>query len=104
MSAWVLIVQPQAERDMLEIGERIAAAAGEAVALKWILAFERSILNLCDNPHIGAESDFLGKGRRRLVLRPYLIVYRVEAPYTVRIIRVVDGRQDLPAVFANVED
>ncbi len=89
---------------MLEIGERLETAPGQAVARKWILAFERSILNLSDNPYIGAESDLLGKGRRRLVVWPYLIVYRVRAPKTVRIIRVVDGRQDLPRIFDNVED
>lgn len=89
---------------MLEIGERLETQAGRTAALKWISAFERAILNLSDNPFLGAQSDLLGAGRRRLVLRPYLIVYRLVAPDLVKVLRVVDGRRDLPALFSKTDE
>ena len=104
MSHWRLVIQPQAERDMLSIGEHLEAAAGRATAQKWIGAFERAMLALEDNPYLGTESEFIGAGRRRLVVRPYLIVYRIDGPKSVRILRVIDGRRDLPRLFREVRD
>jgi plasmid stabilization system protein ParE len=104
MSQWRLSIQPQAERDMRAIGEHLEKAAGPTTARTWTIRFETAILSLTDNPYLGAESDLLGAGRRRLVIRPYLIVYRVIEPEVIRIIRVVDGRRDLPRLFRNVGD
>ena len=67
MSAWVLRVQPQAERDLIKIGARLENVAGRRVAHKWMITFEQAILGLGENPFLGAESDLLGEGRRRLV-------------------------------------
>lgn len=89
---------------MTALGERLELAAGSRVAHKWIAAMEQAILSLGDNPWLGAESDLLGKGRRRLVLRPYLIVYRIVEPDTVLIVRVVDGRRHLPSIGFAGED
>ena len=74
MSGWALQVLPQAERDLLEIGERLEGSGGRDVARKWLLAIEQAIVSLGDNPYLGTESDLIGEGRRRLILRPYLIV------------------------------
>jgi plasmid stabilization system protein ParE len=104
VSRWTLEILPQAERDMLAIGEYLESVAGRAAAHEWIAAFESAILSLADNPHLGAESDLLGAGRRRLVVRPYLIIYRANDPDEVRVIRVVDGRRDLPRLFDSAAD
>jgi plasmid stabilization system protein ParE len=104
VSRWTLEILPHAERDMLAIGEHLESVAGRATAHEWIASFERAILSLADNPYLGAESDLLGAGRRRLVVRPYLIIYRVNDPDQVRVIRVVDGRRDLPRLFDSVTD
>jgi plasmid stabilization system protein ParE len=99
VSRWTLEILPQAERDMMAIGEYLESVASRATAHEWIAAFESAILSLADNPYLGAESDFLGAGRRRLVVRPYLIIYRITDPDQVRVIRVVDGRRNLPRLF-----
>jgi plasmid stabilization system protein ParE len=62
------------------------------------------ILSLADNPFIGAQSDHLGARRPRLVVGPYLIMYRVNDPDEVRVIRAVDGRRDLPRLFDRAAD
>lgn len=104
MRRFTIEILPQAERDLLAIGAHLADQAGQNTARKWIDKFESAILLLSENPEIGAQSDLLGAGRRRLVLRPYLIVYRIKDPNLVRVIRIVDGRRDLPALFAESED
>lgn len=38
-------------------------------------------------------------GRRRLVLRPYLIVYSILSKDRVRVVRIVHGARDLPQLL-----
>jgi plasmid stabilization system protein ParE len=42
--------------------------------------------------------------RRRIVVRPYLIVYRIMSPRLIRIVRMVHGARDLPALFGAEDD
>lgn len=39
-----------------------------------------------------------------MVVRPYLIVYRIVSKDLVRVVRIVHGARDLPALFPVVED
>lgn len=94
-------VTPAASRDLAELADYLARNAGERVAARWIARLEAAVALLEDMPCAGAESDFLGPGRRRIVVRPYLVVYRILRDDLVRVIRVVDGRRDLPSLFAD---
>lgn len=60
---------------------------------------EARAFGLASQPYAGAEDSELG-GRRRVVVRPYLIVYRIVSADHVRVARIVHGARDLPALFA----
>jgi plasmid stabilization system protein ParE len=83
-----------------EIGDYLLRVAGNRTALKWIDRPEAKALGLARQPYAGAESADLG-GRRRVVVRPYLIIYCIAPPDLVRIVRIVHGARDLPALFSN---
>jgi toxin ParE1/3/4 len=93
-----------ARRDLDQIAAYLEQEAGKRVAGRWVRRLEARILQLADFPHAGAEDDQLGVGRRRLVERPYLIVYRILAPNLVRVVRVVHGARDLPSLFKDAVD
>ena len=54
---------------------------------------------LADHPFLGSLDDTLGPGRRRLVISPYLIVYRVRDDREVTVLRILHGARDLPSLF-----
>jgi toxin ParE1/3/4 len=60
---------------------------------------------LADNPHLGVHRPDIRPGLRMLVERPCLLLYRTEpegpaeAVQALEIVRIVDGRRDLRAVF-----
>jgi plasmid stabilization system protein ParE len=54
-------------------------------------------------PYSGPEDPDLG-GRRRIVVKPYLVIYRIETPSLVRVVRIVHGARDLPALFEDESD
>jgi plasmid stabilization system protein ParE len=64
---------PRARLDLIEIGDYLERVAGKRTALRWVTRLEAKALNLAEQPYAGAEDSELG-GRRRIVLRPYLIV------------------------------
>jgi len=93
----------RARRDLIEIGDYLERVAGRRTALRWVLRLETRALGLAEGPFAGAEDTDLG-GRRRVVVRPYLIVYRVASPDVVRVARIVHGARDLPSLFSSVAD
>lgn len=94
---------PRARLDLIEIAEHLERVAGKRTAVRWIERLAAKARGLMDQPYIGAEDSELG-GRRRLILRPYLIVYRIASPDLVRVVRVVHGARDLPMLFAGDPD
>lgn len=93
----------RARVDLVEIGDYLQRVAGWRTALRWVERIETRALGLADQPYAGAEDAELG-GRRRVVVRPYLIVYRVMSPELVRVVRIVHGARDLPALFGAEDD
>ena len=94
-----ILYTPDAVADLGELGEYLQAEAGPRVAAKWIRKLRATIRLLGEQPLVGRADDELGPGRRRIADRPYVIVYEVQGT-TVRIVRVLDGRRDLPKVMA----
>lgn len=93
----------RARRDLLEIGDYLERVASRRTAFRWVVRLEERALALAREPFAGAELPDLG-GRRRVVVRPYLIVYRIVSKDLVRVVRIVHGARDLPALFPVVED
>ena len=99
-----LIWTPQSEEDLLDIYVAIGldspAAADKAYdRLKDVAQLLR------DNPRLGTARPDIRESARILVVAPYLIIYRLKpddeiAPVSeLEIVRVVDGRRDLAALF-----
>lgn len=94
---------PQAERDLQSIGDYLEREASPRVARRWIARLLAAAEALAEMPLIGVQDEDLG-GRRRLIVRPYLIIYRTLDDGSVRIVRVVHGARDIPSLFASSND
>jgi toxin ParE1/3/4 len=69
------------------------AAAVEAAA-----DFDSAISNLSRFPLIGRDRSLLARGLRSILVRSYLVFYRIDGG-TLVIVRVLDGRRDIEAEF-----
>ena len=92
---------PAAERDMEEIWLTIAADNPSA-ATRVVRAIGARIDQLADHPRLGPRRPDIQRAARVLVEGPYLILFETH-PDTdeglverVEIVRVIDGRRDLP--------
>jgi toxin ParE1/3/4 len=94
---------PRARLDLIEIGDYLERVASARTALRWVTRLEARALRLGEQPYVGAEDSDLG-GRRRIVVRPYLIIYRIVSGDLVRVVRRVHGARDLPAMFSSEND
>jgi toxin ParE1/3/4 len=94
----------QARVDLLDIYELIGLEQLQA-AERYFDRIEALAAMLVDHPRMGMARPDIAPTLRMLVERPYLILYELEnddgtAPVDrVRIVRVVDGRRDLRAMF-----
>lgn len=99
-----VLLSPAAERDLEEIWLAIAADNRRAATglLRLIAA---RIKGLADHPRLGPRRADIRPGARMLVAGRYLILYETrpdtdEGPLdAVEIVRVIDGRRDLPTLF-----
>jgi toxin ParE1/3/4 len=61
---------------------------------------EKAVAQLADFPRIGPSRDDIRPGIRAILRAPYLVFYTVDdASRSVLIVRVVDARRDLAALF-----
>ena len=95
-------IAPQARLDLIEIGDYLERVAGKRTARRRVERIQTRAHRLKRQPYTGAEDAELG-GRRRVVVAPYLVVYRVTAD-TVRIARIVHSARDLPPLFAGEDE
>lgn len=93
-----------ARADLLDI-YAVIAQDHPAAAERIFDRLEALTTLLRDQPRLGPRRPDIAPGLRMLADRPYLILYRLtpdttEGPVAaVEIIRVVDGRRDLKALF-----
>jgi toxin ParE1/3/4 len=90
---------PEAGRDLDEIFRWIAREASEARAVKVIQRLEAKFQMIAEFPGIGRHRELAG-GLLGASEPPWLILYEhLIGRSGVRILRVVDGRRDLPAAL-----
>ena len=90
---------PEAGRDLDEIFLWIAREASEARAIKVIQRLEAKFQMIAEFPGIGRRRDMAG-GLLGASEPPWIILYETLIGRSgVRILRVVDGRRDLPTVL-----
>lgn len=99
-----LLWTPAARRDFkalyLELG-RLNQPAAERYAAE----IQQKILRLAEHPRMGPRRREVFRTARMLVVAPFVILYEIEPDLDegdvqiVEIVRIVDGRRDLPGLF-----
>ena len=94
------ILSPEAISDLLDIEAFLTEREGRDRALTVIARLHRAMTSLSDYPGIGRRRrEFRGEPQSYAV-QSWIIFYRPNAGRTaVEIIRVIDGRRDLSAIF-----
>ena len=93
-----LIWSPQAERDLVAIWRFGASHFSPETADRHLRDIHASALALRAAPYNGRQRDDLRPGVRELVVYPSVLFYRVRTD-AVQVIRVLDGRRNLAALF-----
>lgn len=101
MSGKPVIPRERADRDVEEAVDRYRAEAGEAAALGFLDALERTYRHIGRGPATGSpryayELDLPGLRVRPLRRYPYLVFY-VELGDRIDVWRVLHGGRDIPA-------
>lgn len=96
-----------AQRDIDAAVDHYAAEAGEAVALRFVDALERTLRLIArhpaaGSPRLGYELQLPGLRTHGLRGFPHLVFY-VERQDDIDVWRVLDGRRDIPAWLAEAE-
>lgn len=95
-----LIWSPEAESDLLEIWHWGASRFSADIADKHLRDIASAANNLCDFPETGRARDDLLPGLRAVVVFPIVVFYRLRSG-GIEIVRVVDGRLNIAAMFGS---
>lgn len=92
------IWSPEAVADLEAIYAHYLRQAGGSTAEKLLREIGRVVLMIEDHPYAGRARDELRPGIRSIASTPNVVFYRVadDAP---QIVRVLDGRRDVDAIF-----
>lgn len=95
-----LSISPRAKADIRAIWTYLALESGrEEVADRVVDSLNRTFIRLRHSPSLGRDrKDDLRQGLRSHPSGRYLVFYRVDNG-TVRIVRVLHGSRDIPAIL-----
>jgi toxin ParE1/3/4 len=93
------IWSPEAVADLSDIWSYYEGVASRRTADNIIRAIGDAVRLLEDHPYGGRARDEVRPGLRSVVANPHVIFYRVIADEVAEIVRVIDGRRDIDAVF-----
>jgi toxin ParE1/3/4 len=100
--SWSIRWSGLAKADLIDIWVYIANE-NEGAADRQISRIELSINKLVDFPKLGPARNDIGYGIRAILQNRYLILYRTdEKASSIDLLRVIDGRRDLAALFLGV--
>jgi plasmid stabilization system protein ParE len=95
-----IVVTSEAEADLLAISAYIAERDGSTRASQVMERIQSTFRNLAFMPGIGRSRSYLEPDRLAFSVRPWTIFYmRLPEHEGIRVLRVVDGRRNLPAIF-----
>jgi toxin ParE1/3/4 len=96
-----LVFSPEAEANLDAIAAFIAERDGVARAMVIAERIWKTMNNLAFMPGIGQKRSYLQPDQRAFPVSPWTIFYRnLPDGYGIEIVRVIDGRRDLPAIFS----
>jgi toxin ParE1/3/4 len=93
---------PEAEQDLLDIWSYIMQAAGASVADAQVRTIDDQAARLAEWPHSGRARDDLFPGLRSILVRSYMVFYRL-ADRRIEVVRVLHGSRDVVAIFTEPE-
>jgi toxin ParE1/3/4 len=93
-----VIWSPESEADLLSIWSWGASRFSAEAADRHLRDIQRAVAALETSPEIGRTRDDLRPGIREIVVYPTVVFYRIAAT-RIEVIRVVDGRRHLAALF-----
>jgi toxin ParE1/3/4 len=96
------IWSPEAERDLFEIWDYVWSAATGAVADKQLHEIDRVSFVLGAWPEYGRARNDVREGLRSVSASRYVVFYRA-TKNAIEIVRVLDERRDVDAIFADEE-
>jgi toxin ParE1/3/4 len=95
-----IIISAEAHVDLLGLELHIADQDGQTRADLILGRIEETIRMLAFMPGLGRSRRYLGRSTRVFPQPPWLIIYTTLPDLDgIRVIRVIDGRRDLPAVL-----
>ena len=101
--SWAICWSRAAKGDLLDIWLYIAHE-NLAAADRQIDRIENAVNKLSDYPRLGPARHDVGPEVRGLIVNRYLVLYRIlESAAQLELLRVIDGRRDLSAVFSGGE-
>src|SRR5215207_62336 len=98
-----IVWSSDADLDLLDIWGYLARDTSRSVADRTARGIRRSCDRLIRLPHLGRPRGDLLPGIRSLLVNPYVVFYRLQNN-EVEIVRVLHGRRDIDAIFAEGED
>jgi toxin ParE1/3/4 len=98
-----LLWSPEAEADLADIWEYYAGVAGRHTADSIVRGIADTARLIEDHPYGGRTRDEVRPGLRSIATAPHVIFYRVTADEVAQIVRVLDGRRDIDAIFDESE-
>jgi toxin ParE1/3/4 len=93
-----IVFTQTARNDLASLENYIAENDGEARASIVRARLDRAVENLAMMPRMGGSRPYLKPGRRAFPVSPWTIYY-TPLPDGIRVLRIVDGRRDLPGLF-----
>jgi toxin ParE1/3/4 len=85
-------------QDLDDIFARVAEDNGLGVAVAQLERLEKALNRLAVFPQLGRARRDLGENTFTLPVRPWVIIYDL-VEGDVEVLRIVDGRRDLSALF-----
>jgi plasmid stabilization system protein ParE len=95
-----IVLLDEARDDLRSLEAYIAEHDGEARAAAIRSKIDRAIRNLAAMPGMGGRRPYLNPKQRAFSVPPWIIYYETLLEKDgIRIVRIIDGRRDLPAIF-----
>ena len=95
-----VIWSPEALDDIDRLWDYYSEAAGIGTADKTLREIGKAVALIEDFPFAGRARDEIRSGLRSLAAAPQIVFYRLKDD-RAEIVRVLDGRQDIDAIFSD---
>lgn len=96
------IWSPEALDDISRLWDYYAEVAGRSTADRIVREIAKAVTVVDDFPFAGRSRDEIRAGLRSIAVTPQIVFYRLKDDRP-EIVRVLDGRQDIEAIFSDDE-